>query len=164
MSAIKMGGGWHFHLKGRKLGKFGGVLVLQQLYGALLVFTTIQTQILSARAGGNNFPSWISTLLCFLLTISRFSNNQAYPLQLTSLCQRVAPQSLASSTLASPPPPYQASHQAIRCNPEQNHKLQSLYINPRDRLWTAWRNIQPTLFTEILMYLLLYLHSKVLYL
>ena len=37
MSAIKMGGGWHFHLKGRKSGKFGGVLVLQQLYGALLV-------------------------------------------------------------------------------------------------------------------------------
>ena len=38
MSAIEMGGGWHFHLKGRKSGKFvGGVLVLQQLYWALLV-------------------------------------------------------------------------------------------------------------------------------
>ena len=38
MSAIEMGGGWHFHLKGSKSGKFvGGVLVLQQLYWALLV-------------------------------------------------------------------------------------------------------------------------------
>ena len=145
MSAIKMGGGWHFHLKGRKSGKFGGVLVLQQLYGALLVLQQYWHRICQPGQVGIILLIY-SILVCpwnIILHFSKLyfdpallindhislSNNQAYPLQLTSLCQRVAPQSLASWTLASPPPPSQVSHQASRCNPEQNQKLQSLLEN-----------------------------------
>ena len=163
MSAIEMGGGWHFHLKGRKSGKFGGVLVLQQLYGALLVLQQYRHRICQPGQVGIIMLIY-SILVCpwnIILHLSKLDFDPAlliishfliikhilfnWHLFVKELLLNFLQAELSHPHLL--PPKFHTKPADAALNKIKNCNLS--LEKPRDRLWTA---IQRTLYCQIFMH------------